>query len=612
MNPDMMMTQSYHGFGEYDSHYQSSQHRSTSTPGYYDRLTPYSSVGHYANYDNARHELRPGCGGRSVTRQIHEPEPEIAPGTARRRISVACSRCRRRKIKCSGNPGDGTGCQACRASGADVSLCHFNRVNSHELSMTGVEVYPPGSIAGNTPHSAGYASDTGSANGTGWMGTHHQPMQRPSLPTLHTRSSFVDGYDQYETSPVDSYTHASSSMPRQDSYSSSYPGYENYRAWSTSSAMMPTPASGGYHEQPSSYSFGNLTAPFPQHSGSRLPSVTSDTFGSMNMSSLHSSLPVHTAQERRLPAPYTITYPNAQTQHPSTQQLPDIRTIGSISSEPRVHIHGIHSRNAMPWSSEATPMSATTASNSNVPPTTGVPGLTTAFQSQSRAQYPHHGHQDQPQNAVGVSEPAFGYQFPMVQTNCPRPVSPNVSPASASGPPGCESFPSTASNSSSTTSMQIPCSSSLSHAQPSHLQLESRSQHHRDLPALHLETPEGPHQSAEPPIHPSLFSPSHTDAVPPASLYSFSTDSGNGISTFLPTSATADRPSTASGDNDQGSSSMSAPTTYNSAPALRHSHPHHRGKHSANPEVLRSQSSFERQRAQTAQRMSVHSLNARY
>ncbi|KAI7680238.1 hypothetical protein KC319_g2289, partial [Hortaea werneckii] len=593
--------------------YQSSQQRSTSTPGYYDRLTPYSSVAHYANYDHARHELRPGYGGRSVTRQIHETEPDIAPGTARRRISVACSRCRRRKIKCSGNPGDGTGCQACRASGADVSACHFNRVNSHELSMTGVEVYPPGSIAGNTPHSAAYASDTGSVTGAGWIGTHHQPMQRPSLPTLHTRSSFVDGYDQYENSPVDSYTHASSSMPRQDSYSSSYPNYENYRAWSTSSAMMSTPASAGYHEQPSSYSFGNLTAPFPQHGGSRLPSVTSDTFGSMNMSSLHSSLPVHTAQERRLPAPYTITYPNAQTQHPSTQQLPDIRTIGSISSEPRVHIHGIHSRNAMPWSSEPTPVSATAVSNSSIPPMTGVPGLTTAFQSKSRPQYPQQGHQDQPQNAVGVSEPAFGYQFPTVQTNCPRTSSPNVSPASASGPPGCESFPSTASSSSSTTSMQIPCSSSLSHAQSSHLQLESRPQHHRDLPALHLETAEGP---AEPPMHPSLISPSHTDTAPPASLYSFSTDSGNGISTTLPTSSTADRPPTASDDNDHNSagapSSMGAPANYTPTPGPRHpSHPH-RGPHSAHrPETLRSQSSFERQRAQTAHRMSVHSLNAR-
>ncbi|GAB1726379.1 hypothetical protein NU195Hw_g4628t1 [Hortaea werneckii] len=444
-------------------------------------------------------------------------------------------------------------------------------------------------------------------------------MQRPSLPTLHTRSSFVDGYDQYENSPVDSYTHASSSsssMPRQDPYSSSYPGYENYRAWSTSSAMMSTPASAGYHEQPSSYSFGNLTAPFPQHGGSRLPSVTSDTFGSMNMSSLHSSLPVHTAQERRLPAPYTITYPNAQTQQPSTQQLPDIRTIGSISSEPRVHIHGIHSRNAMPWSSEPTSMSAAAVSNSSIPPTTGVPGLAIAFQSQSRPQHPQQGHQDQPQNAVGISEPAFGYQFPMVQTNCPRTSSPNVSPASASGPPGCESFPSTASSSSSTTSMQIPCSSSLSHAQPSHLQHESRPQHHRDLPALQLETPEGPHQSAEPPMHPSLISPSHTETAPPASLYSFSTDSGNGISTTLPTAATTDRPSTASGDNDQGPagglSAMSAPTNYNPTPGPRQHCHSHRGQHSAHAEILRSQSSFERQRAQTAHRMSVHSLNARY
>ncbi|KAI7666751.1 hypothetical protein KC322_g16655 [Hortaea werneckii] len=260
-------------------------------------------------------------------------------------------------------------------------------------------------------------------------------------------------------------------------------------------------------------------------------------------------------------------------------------------------------------------MSATAVSNSSIPPMTGVPGLTTAFQSQSRPQYPHQGHRDQPQNAVGVSEPAFGYQFPMVQTNCPRTSSPNVSPASASGPPGCESFPSTASSSSSTTSMQIPCSSSLSHAQSSHIQLDSRPQNHRDLPALHVETSEGPHQSAEPPMHPSLISPSNPDAALPASLYSFSTDSGNGISTTLPTSTTADRPPTASGDNDQSStgglSSMSAPTNYNPTPGPRHSQSH-RGQHSAHPEILRSQSSFERQRAQTAHRMSVHSLNARY
>ena len=89
MHPEMMMTQSYNGFGEYDSHYQSSQQRSTSTPSYYDRLTPYSSVTQYANYDHGRHELRAGYGGRSVTRQIHDTEPDIAPGTARRRISVA-------------------------------------------------------------------------------------------------------------------------------------------------------------------------------------------------------------------------------------------------------------------------------------------------------------------------------------------------------------------------------------------------------------------------------------------------------------------------------------------------------------------------------------------
>ncbi|KAF7586983.1 hypothetical protein BBP40_007898 [Aspergillus hancockii] len=51
--------------------------------------------------------------------------------STRRRIPVACNRCRKRKIKCSGDPGDGLGCVNCRASG-NVN-CHFLRVNSSML-----------------------------------------------------------------------------------------------------------------------------------------------------------------------------------------------------------------------------------------------------------------------------------------------------------------------------------------------------------------------------------------------------------------------------------------------------------------------------------------------
>ncbi|KAL4784516.1 hypothetical protein BJX76DRAFT_347756 [Aspergillus varians] len=51
-------------------------------------------------------------------------------GGTRRRIPLACQRCRRRKIKCSGDAGDGQGCSNCRSTG---NPCHFIRVNSSIL-----------------------------------------------------------------------------------------------------------------------------------------------------------------------------------------------------------------------------------------------------------------------------------------------------------------------------------------------------------------------------------------------------------------------------------------------------------------------------------------------
>ncbi|PWY77114.1 hypothetical protein BO70DRAFT_339810 [Aspergillus heteromorphus CBS 117.55] len=51
--------------------------------------------------------------------------------STRRRIQVACNRCRKRKIKCSGDTGDGQGCSNCRTSGN--ANCQFLRVNSSML-----------------------------------------------------------------------------------------------------------------------------------------------------------------------------------------------------------------------------------------------------------------------------------------------------------------------------------------------------------------------------------------------------------------------------------------------------------------------------------------------
>ncbi|EJT68527.1 hypothetical protein GGTG_13896 [Gaeumannomyces tritici R3-111a-1] len=44
-------------------------------------------------------------------------------GPAHKRIAFACGRCHKRKVRCSGNPGDGSPCSNCES--ADPGTCQF-------------------------------------------------------------------------------------------------------------------------------------------------------------------------------------------------------------------------------------------------------------------------------------------------------------------------------------------------------------------------------------------------------------------------------------------------------------------------------------------------------
>ncbi|GLI79890.1 hypothetical protein PoHVEF18_008232 [Penicillium ochrochloron] len=80
----------------------------------------------------------------------------------RRRVPVACGRCRRRKIKCSGDAGDGQGCSNCRSAGN--TDCQFLRVNSNSLKLTPTAngwPYPsPGASAVPSPRLGMYTTTT--------------------------------------------------------------------------------------------------------------------------------------------------------------------------------------------------------------------------------------------------------------------------------------------------------------------------------------------------------------------------------------------------------------------------------------------------------------------
>ncbi|KAK5155113.1 hypothetical protein LTS14_006068 [Recurvomyces mirabilis] len=302
---------------------------------------------------------------------IHEQELESGTGGARKRIGVA--------------------------------------VGSKEVTMPGgLEAFPQATYPASAHPGSAYNNDSNS------LPSYSQNMRlhaRPSLPTLHTRSSWMDNYEQYENSPVDAYTCSSASMPRQDSFASSYGGVESYRPWNTTApASAPLPAlaqSSYYDQQPSGYKYGSLQAPsYTTSQVTRVPSVTADL---LSMGSLHSSLPIQTAQERRLPVPYTIQYP---TPH-SSSQIPQVRPLGSYS-EPRAPTHGIHSRHAMPWSTESTAEAARTASTHN--PADGRPYL-----QYTQPQQPYI-------NIPPISEPAFGYQVSQGH-DPPTTGSPGVSPS---------------------------------------------------------------------------------------------------------------------------------------------------------------------------------------
>lgn len=174
-------------------------------------------------------------------------------------------------------------------------------------------------------------------------------LHGPSLPTLHTRSSYPNDYDgHYGASPIEGYTYGSESIPRQDSYASSYGSQDSYRNYSTSGPLS-APATAPFYDQQNTYSFGSIQTPLGvQTSAGRLPSVTAETMSSLNMGSLHSSLPNHTPPERRLPVPYTISYP----QPSYSQQIPDIRQLDQVAPTFRPSISASHSRQAMPWLSD--------------------------------------------------------------------------------------------------------------------------------------------------------------------------------------------------------------------------------------------------------------------
>ncbi|RCI13141.1 hypothetical protein L249_1139 [Ophiocordyceps polyrhachis-furcata BCC 54312] len=91
--------------------------------------TPY--LPSYMERKSAEHLRRePGCSG-MADREGGGGGEDTA--SQRKRIAVACGRCRKRKIRCSGDAGNGEPCVNCKNAGSEP--CQFLRVSSQEVAQ---------------------------------------------------------------------------------------------------------------------------------------------------------------------------------------------------------------------------------------------------------------------------------------------------------------------------------------------------------------------------------------------------------------------------------------------------------------------------------------------
>ena len=393
--------------------------------------------------------------------------------------------------------------------------------------------------------------------------TSYPGQQRPSLPVLQTRTTWPPEFDtQYESSPVDACTYGSASAPRHDSITGgAYGSSESYRTYGTS-APLSAPISSPYSEA-GTYSFGSLHSPASAYVGNaRLPSVSAESMSSLDMGSLHSSLPSHTPLERRLPpvVSYSISYPQRQAY---SQSLPEPPAVNPATANFRPYINGVHSRHAMPWSVDShSSFHGSTSMNSP------------NYASTSPSQHQMRG--SLPVTTAPMPDAVLGYQFqPPSSTYSPESSPPVVSTLG-------EPFPNTV-----VTAMLPP-------AHPTSLRYNASS---TSLPAI-----QAPIDGARPSS--SRTSEMHAPA-PTASLYSYSSETSDRSSS----DATA-RDNSGRDDRSPCTEASSPNTTYSAYPQARHDA---QPQHSASHDGLRRLSEYDHQgTGGPGHRMSVRSLNERY
>ncbi|KAK3365492.1 hypothetical protein B0T24DRAFT_651673 [Lasiosphaeria ovina] len=227
----------------------------------------------------------------------------------RKRISVACGRCRKRKIRCSGDPGQGQPCTNCKNAGADP--CLFLRVQSREAPLredSGEFSYSIGdarAYASRAPMShglGGYTADVAAGLSSNDVLASYRPgsaysyaaASKPYYPAMTAYSSpYGDDFDYAMGMPPQSVLgHDAASIM--------------HSQWPSPSRSNKPPAYSNLYADPDS-PYGYSSASLVQ----RPVSTVSADSPNFSFSSVAASLPSATSADRLLPYPASGRPPSA-------------------------------------------------------------------------------------------------------------------------------------------------------------------------------------------------------------------------------------------------------------------------------------------------------------
>jgi hypothetical protein len=255
-----------------------------------------------------------------------------------------CARCRKRKIRCSGDPGDGSGCQNCKQAGVDPDICQFYRVGTVWRSSMHISILTNINQVNSTDVSMVHSAITLGSLGSGGQ---HSPMPLYGGP-LYSRSLSAAQYPGQldtkaamypprwtipcpeETSPIETYNldQSTAYVPNTNTLTSVYGQSYGYQQ----RALQQKP----YLDHSSSASYTAHGLPCVNTSAMRTAPTTEPT-SPLNMTSIQSMLPA-TLPERPRPRQVKVdgTVPRRQLPMPQPSPAQSSRNTVDLMQDQRL------------------------------------------------------------------------------------------------------------------------------------------------------------------------------------------------------------------------------------------------------------------------------------